>query len=335
MNGFGMLLIVMYNHVDLMLMQGLSEWLWPTYGVHEKEAITIETPSHFGMAVGGKFDLVDTQLGSDGYFLNFVLISSLTHLVIQKSSGDESLSVLIPGEKPLTRQTCLDQQKEKLITWFSAVEVLAWEWVNATYPKARPDTIFLVTGQTLTDEYDITHQEKAHSRCEVLLERDPNIESPEIEVLGYKFHTATGFFGFETRRRKSPTDTGKSRLYSVFLEIHESKPIKRIRFEPALRARLEDMFKLPLSLFFNKRFFVKKAEIPSQERRESSVYSDDGGEPHDAALNDFIPERVAMQSGARCDWHLLKIGDDDYAVQYSGPDAEKKFPNRLTGTAFL
>src|ERR1700737_3681185 len=102
MNGFGMLLIVMYNHADLMLMQGLSEWFWPTYGVHEKEAITIKTPSHFGMAVGGKFDLVDTQLGSDGYFLNFVLISSLTHLVIQKSSGDESLSVLIPGEKQLT-----------------------------------------------------------------------------------------------------------------------------------------------------------------------------------------------------------------------------------------
>jgi hypothetical protein len=38
-----------------------------------------------------------------------------------------------------------------------------------------------------------------------------------------------------------------------------------------------------------------------------------------------------MQAGSLCDWYLLKIGDDDYAVQYTGSNPDLKFPKILTG----
>jgi hypothetical protein len=152
--------------------------------------------------------------------------------------------MLIPGQGPLTYRTCREEQKRNLIAWFTAVEILAWEWIYATFPDERPDKIFLVTGQTLTDEFDITHQEKAHSKCEVILEttHDISLDAQEMEGLGYKFDRASAFFGFEVSRRADPKDK-TSKLHSVFLELHDSKPIKRIRFDPTLRARLEDMFK--------------------------------------------------------------------------------------------
>lgn len=122
------------------------------------------------------------------------------------------------------------------------MEALAWEWVNATCQINRPSRIFLVTGQTLTDEFDITHKEENHSGCELSLE--PNVGVPQLAdldaVFGYRFNKASAFSGFEVSRKP---DDGTSRQYSVFLELYESRPIRRIRFEPTFRARLEHTFR--------------------------------------------------------------------------------------------
>jgi hypothetical protein len=199
----------------------------------EKEAIAVEVPEHFRLAIGGDVDISETNLGEVGNG------GSLKRLGIYGSSTG-SLSVLVPGQGALTRRVCYEEHKANLIHWFSAMEILAWEWVNLTYPDDRPEKIFLVTGQTLTDEFYITHQHKGHSRCEVIVQGNGDVCQNVTNGLGYTYDSATAFFGFEVSRRSQGPD---DQLFSIFLETYESRPIKMIRFEPFLLARLDDMFK--------------------------------------------------------------------------------------------
>jgi hypothetical protein len=67
-----------------------------------------------------------------------------------------------------------------------------------------------------------------------------------------------------------------------------------------------------------------------------SIYSDEGSDSgyavsHIGPYNDSTPQRVPMQNSERCDWHLLKMGDDDYSVQYGGPEPNIRFPHHFTG----
>ena len=112
---------------------------------------------------------------------------------------DGSMSVLIPGQGPLSARACIERQRARLLVWFATVEVRAWEWVNAVYHDSRPDNIFLVTGQTLTPEFAIAHQQERAVDCEVLLA--PQVGIPEIVeakgVLGYQFQNVSASLGFK------------------------------------------------------------------------------------------------------------------------------------------
>src|SRR5436853_4474926 len=88
------------------------------------------------------------------------------------------MSVLIPGSGPLTYRASLEDEKARLIYWFARVEVGAWEWVNAVFNHPRPKQIYLVTGQTLTPEYNISHQDEQASDSEMLLE--PGVGLAEV-----------------------------------------------------------------------------------------------------------------------------------------------------------
>lgn len=144
---------------------------------------------------------------------------------------DGSMSVLIPGQGPLSSRACMEREKARLIVWFATVEVRAWEWVNAVFRNPRPDKIFLITGQTLTSEFAIAHQQERASECEILLE--PRVGIPKIVeakgILGYQFQNVSASLGFKF---SPPAATeGSPILYSVFIEIFGSKVIRRIHFE--------------------------------------------------------------------------------------------------------
>ena len=141
------------------------------------------------------------------------------------------MSVLIPAQGPLSSRACMEREKARLILWFAKVEVRAWEWVNAVFRDPRPDKIFLVTGQTLTPEFTIAHQQERASVCEILLE--PQVGIPDIVeakgVLGYQFQNVSASLGFKF----SPPSVieNDAILYSIFIEIFSSKVIRRIRLE--------------------------------------------------------------------------------------------------------
>lgn len=42
-----------------------------------------------------------------------------------------------------------------------------------------------------------------------------------------------------------------------------------------------------------------------------------------------------MQPGDKCDWFLIKLPDNTFAMQYSGKDPDKVFPVNSSGLALL
>jgi len=42
-----------------------------------------------------------------------------------------------------------------------------------------------------------------------------------------------------------------------------------------------------------------------------------------------------MQPGEGCMWFLIKSGEDDFAIQYIGPNPDTEFPSDLTGILAL
>ena len=162
-------------------------------------------------------------------------------LTVSKHNG--SMSVLIPSQDPLLHRACVDQQKWYLLEWFATNESCAWEVVNAMYPTNRPEKIFLVTGQTLTSEYDISHQEHTATGCEIAVEASAEI-LPLINArifMGNACEKASACFGFEVVARRSSEEV-TTPCYSVFLERYESAPMKRFHKETLL-IRLSNMYR--------------------------------------------------------------------------------------------
>lgn len=90
-------------------------------------------------------------------------------LQLQRATQTASMSVLIPGHDTLLHRVCPDRHWWRLLEWFSAIEGRAWEAASAAWAgPRRPDKILLVTGQTLTAEYAICHQEHEQSGCEAI-----------------------------------------------------------------------------------------------------------------------------------------------------------------------
>jgi hypothetical protein len=111
--------------------------------------------------------LSEIQMGYLSMFTRPIDVGGGIKLSLSRKEG--SLSVLVPGHDELLRRHCQGRYNQQLRAWFKLVELRAWKLVKALYDKS-PSTIFLVTGQTLTSEYAISHQEEGTSGCEVIVE---------------------------------------------------------------------------------------------------------------------------------------------------------------------
>lgn len=150
------------------------------------------------------------------------------------------MSVLIPCQESLIYRSCNEGEYFNLLDWFAWVELLVWEKVNSYFADNRPNSIFLVTGQTLSSGYAITHKESGSAECEVFLETDigiPNILNAK-SLAQYTIQRAHATLGFEEVQSRTDGDD----KYSIFLDIYHSVPIRRFKLG-SLKSRLEDMYR--------------------------------------------------------------------------------------------
>jgi len=138
----------------------------------------------------------------------------------------ETLSVLVPGQDDLVRRICIGPRFQELLWWFYAAEEQAWGYVENAYPNNRPDSIFLVVGQTLSSEYAICHQVNKSDSCEISVKA--NVAIPVVMeshfLLGYELEMVNASNGFQQMTKKQG-----SQLHTLFLKVHESAPIKMFR----------------------------------------------------------------------------------------------------------
>jgi hypothetical protein len=145
----------------------------------------------------------------------------------KRANSRASISVIVPGADGLVERTCRRMPRWELLRWFRRVEALAWEIVTAHYGRRRPKKIFLVTDQTLTSEYWISHQEHHSMGGEVSIEWGagiPNIVEGQT-YWGYGLGRVQASLGFEISARK--IDDGVERLHSIFFKPEPSCPINR------------------------------------------------------------------------------------------------------------
>jgi hypothetical protein len=153
---------------------------------------------------------------------------------LKQANSNASLSVLIPGNDDFVQRACRWQMRWYLLRWFRKVEARVWEFVTAHYGRRRPQKIFLVTGQTLTNEYWISHQEQRSVGCEVFIGGEagiPNIIEGHT-YWGYGIGRVRASRGFEIEGRRS--NDGTERLHSIFFQTeYSSSPINRFgRLKP-------------------------------------------------------------------------------------------------------
>ena len=77
----------------------------------------------------------------------------------------------------------------------------------------------------MTSEYAISHLEEGNSTCEVVVEAKvgvPSIIDTKC-LVGYSFEWATISAGFDVVKKKKDDE-----LYSVFLEVVPSRPMRRV-----------------------------------------------------------------------------------------------------------
>lgn len=167
-------------------------------------------------------------------------------MTIKIENKGSSTSVLIPSQNPLQYRACLEAEEPELLIWFAKVERHAWEYVHTFFFNNRPDSIFLVLGQTLTDEYSICHLEAGSSSCEVSIEPSVNLgQLVKAHVgLGYGLKKASASIGFRIQRENNE-NTNILPLSSIYLQIYESFPLRRLQImmKTTLSDRIERMFK--------------------------------------------------------------------------------------------
>lgn len=230
--------------------------------VEERMAVVQDTPPHFRIAVGGDYNAIHKS-GGLGIQLPapftprclsslsiseciFSVCAGLSATIAIENKG-VSTSVLIPSERPLHYRACLGRDESSLLIWFAKVERQAWEYVHTFFNNARPDSIFLVIGQTLTDEYFICHLENISSSCEVSIE--PNVNITHLGEgnlrLGYGLEKARASLGFWIHKSGSNENPDSLPLFSVYLQMYESFPIRRIQVitGTVLNDRIGSMFR--------------------------------------------------------------------------------------------
>jgi hypothetical protein len=123
--------------------------------------------------------------------------------------------------------------------WFAAVELNAWTAIDTYFHDSRPEKIFLIKGQTLTDEWAISHGDQGTASCEFSIEAGGDLPGfiRGHASLGHFVHKVTASSGFREMKRDSPDEP---RYYSVFVEVMESKPLKRFQTK-SFHARIDVM----------------------------------------------------------------------------------------------
>jgi hypothetical protein len=121
----------------------------------------------------------------------------------------------------------------------------AWRKVDTYFPSSRPQNIFIVTGQLLTNEFCISHKEYGSDPCEVKIKTQtklPDSVDPDV-ILSYGLKDVVGSIGFEQVFRKEINDSNE---YSIVLEVFNSPRIQQFRPKGALRERVEHYYRYAL-----------------------------------------------------------------------------------------
>lgn len=161
---------------------------------------------------------------------------------ISLQKDGESMSILLIGQDDLKQRYLRGPSEQKLTGWFASVEERAWRYVNAD-PLERPDEIFLVTGQTLASEFAISHVESASASCEISFEAAAGVTNMANAsfLVSRDVRSISASRGFLVVKKQLGRND-KSQLFSIFLEMKYSKPMKTIRRKGRLVARLQNVF---------------------------------------------------------------------------------------------
>jgi len=94
------------------------------------------------------------------------------------------MSVLVPSQDQLTRRSVKVEKSFQLLDWFLASEFQAWKMVDIYYPSISPNTVFLMVGQVLTNEFHICHKRHGSAPCEVKLSSEIEMpDEPDLRTL--------------------------------------------------------------------------------------------------------------------------------------------------------
>jgi hypothetical protein len=174
------------------------------------------------------------------------------------------MSILVPSQDQLTQRSVKVEKSFQLLDWFQASEFQAWKMVDIYHPSLSPNTIFLVMGQVLTNEFHIGHKWHANAPCEVRISSDLEIPNePDIRTLqSFGIQTVTPGIGFEKCRRKLE---GNAESFSIVLDWYPSARVRRFRLQESFSVPLESIFRAdPFQVSTNTIECSKILPFPSQ-----------------------------------------------------------------------
>lgn len=145
------------------------------------------------------------------------------------------MSILAVNQEDLKCRSMKGRYKHKLLEWFESVEARAWKWVNSLSDK--PNNLFLVTSQTLASEFANRHIESKSDTCSISLKFQTNVPTlaDVTFLLGRDFKEISFSEGFQVVRRSM--DNGHPRLFSIFLEVTESRRMEFLQVSSRSKIR--------------------------------------------------------------------------------------------------
>jgi hypothetical protein len=133
----------------------------------------------------------------------------------------------MPGRDNFIRRECQTPHLWQLKRYFLDNQESFWDFVTTFEGDKRPRIIHLVTGQILTNEYHITHQQNSMSGCTISVKSAPSvpIKLKKGEYFMCSNDNLRATSGFEVY------SAGSDKLYSIFFETDVSSPINRFSFK--------------------------------------------------------------------------------------------------------
>jgi hypothetical protein len=148
------------------------------------------------------------------------------------SCQNASMSILYHGQDAIQNRQCIGEREQQLLSWFATVEESAWGYVNAT-AEPRPNSIYLVIGQVLTNEYAIAHNSAGSMQCSLSVAANVDVAGiiNQNIRLGTSFQRVSVLAGFPLVMSASPDNT----LHSIFMKVRQSGPMSRFRKKSLLQ----------------------------------------------------------------------------------------------------